>query len=121
MSTLTSPCCDTTFNSWLRTNERVFSGPWLAKQDRENGRITWRKLELEISDSARRIGEGPRDLVDFEKASNFTHFKAAEFSETIGMKEWLADILSLMSPMSKAFETSEFLFTDISRQATVKP
>ena len=31
-STLTSPYCDTTFTSWLRTNEWDFSGPWLANK-----------------------------------------------------------------------------------------
>ena len=49
---LASPHGDTTFNSWLRTNGRVFSGPWLANKTEKMARITWQKLELEISDLA---------------------------------------------------------------------
>jgi hypothetical protein len=51
-STLASPHGDTSFNSWLRTRERVFSGPWLANKTEKMAKITWQKLDVEISDLA---------------------------------------------------------------------
>ena len=51
-STLASPHGDTCFNSRLRTDERVFSGSWLVNKTEKMARITWQKLDLEISDLA---------------------------------------------------------------------
>jgi len=67
---------DTIFKSWLRRDERVFSGPWLANKTEKMARITWQKLELEIPDLA--IGERLKNLslVDLTTTINinFTSF-----------------------------------------------